>query len=392
MVKTETQKECRVLKLPVYLDYNATTPVDPAVLEEMLPYLREHFGNPASSHAPGAVAAEAVAIARKRVAELLGAAPDEVVFTSCASESSNLAIKGAALAQRTRGNHIITSCVEHPATLNACRYLEREFGFRLTVLPVDADGRIDPEDVRRAVGPETILITLMHAQNETGALQPVREVGRIAREHGVLFHVDAAQSLGKVPVHVDDLGCDLLSVAGHKLYAPKGVGALYIRSGVELHPLIHGASYEGGRRAGTANVPYIVALGKACSLAAEGLASGEAERVRGLRDRLHMALAEHLPVRLNGHETERLPNTLNVSIPGVVGNDLLAAVPEVAASTGSACHAGVSKPSETLLAMGVEPALATGALRLTLGRYTTNDEVDFTATKLVAGVQALIRH
>jgi cysteine desulfurase len=372
------------MKLPVYLDYNATTPVDPAVLETMLPYLSDHFGNPSSAHAYGHTAGEAVEKARCQVAALLGAAPEEVVFTSCASESNNMALKGAAFALREKGRHLITCAVEHPAVLNAARYLEREFGFALTVLPVGLDGRVDPADVRAAIRPDTILISIMAAQNETGTLQPVAEIGAIAREHGVLFHVDAAQAIGKVPVNVDAMQADLLTVAGHKLYAPKGVGALYIRRGVTLHPLVHGASYEGGRRAGTANVPYAVALGKACELTGEKLAAGEPERLRSLRDRLHAALAEHLPVRLNGHPEFRLPNTLNVSIPGVIGNDLLGALPEVAASTGSACHAGVSKPSDTLLAMGVAPDLALGALRLTLGRWTTAEEVDFAAERIVA--------
>ena len=375
------------MKLPVYLDYNATTPVDPAVLEAMLPFLSDHFGNPSSAHAYGHTAAEAVEGARAQVAGLLGAHPAEIVFTACASESDNMAIKGAAFALREKGRHLITCAVEHPAVLNAARYLEREFGFALTVLPVGSDGRVDPADLRRAIRPDTILISIMHAQNETGVLQPVAEIGAIAREHGILFHVDAAQSVGKVPVNVDDLQADLLTVAGHKLYAPKGVGALYVRAGVTLHPLIHGASYEGGRRAGTANVPFAVALGKACELAGEKLAAGEVARLTGLRDQLHARLAEHLPVHLNGHPEFRLPNTLNVSIPGVIGNDLLAAIPEVAASTGSACHAGVSKPSEALLAMGADPALALGALRLTLGRYSTAEEVDFAAERIVEGAR-----
>ncbi|HLN65571.1 MAG TPA: cysteine desulfurase family protein [Symbiobacteriaceae bacterium] len=378
------------MKLPVYLDYNATTPVDPAVLEAMLPFLSEHFGNPSSAHAYGHTASAAVEGARAQVAALLGAQPAEIIFTACASESDNMAIKGAAFALREKGRHLITCAVEHPAVLNAARYLEQEFGFALTVLPVGSDGRVDPADLRRAIRPDTILISIMHAQNETGVLQPVAEIGAIAREHGILFHVDAAQSVGKVPVNVDDLQADLLTVAGHKLYAPKGVGALYVRAGVTLHPLIHGASYEGGRRAGTANVPFAVALGKACALAGEKLAAGEEERLIGLRDRLHARLAEHLPVHLNGHPEFRLPNTLNVSIPGVVGNDLLAAIPEVAASTGSACHAGVSKPSEALLAMGADPALALGALRLTLGRYTTAEEVDFAAERIVAAVRQAV--
>lgn len=371
------------MKLPVYLDYNATTPVDPAVLEAMLPYLADHFGNPHSAHAYGAAAATAVADARAQVAAPLGAQPEEIVFTSCASESNNMAIKGVAFALRERGRHIITTAVEHPAVLNACRYLEREFGFALTVLPVDGLGQIDPGAVAAAIRPDTILISVMQAQNETGVLQPVADVGRVARAHGILFHVDAAQAVGKIPVQVDALGCDLLTVAGHKLYAPKGVGALYVRSGVQLHPLIHGAAYEGGRRAGTDNVPYAVALGAACALAAEKLAAGEAERLQALRDRLHHRLAERLPVRLNGHATERLPNTLNISVLGAVGNDLLAAVPEVAASTGSACHAGVSRPSDTLLAMGIEPAAALGALRLSAGRYTTPEEIDYAADRII---------
>jgi cysteine desulfurase len=375
------------VKLPVYLDYNATTPVDPAVLAAMLPYLSDHFGNPHSSHTYGITTAAAVAEARAQVASLLGCVPDDVVFTSCASESNNMAIKGAAFALRDRGRHMITTAVEHPAVLNTCRYLEREFGFTVTTVPVDHTGRIDPEDVRRAIRPDTILISVMQAQNETGVLQPVAEVGRIAREHGILFHIDAAQAVGKISVQVDDLGCDLLTVAGHKLYAPKGVGALYVRSGVTLHPLLHGAGYEGGRRAGTDNVPYAVALGKACALAQEHLANGEAARLAALRDRLHMLLAERLPVRLNGHETERLPNTLNLSIVGQVGNDLLAAVPDIAASTGSACHAGVSKPSEVLLAMGIAPEVALGALRLSVGRFTTPDEVDCAASRIMAAVR-----
>jgi len=378
------------MKLPVYLDYNATTPVDPAVLEAMLPYFSEQFGNPSSTHAFGQNADAALSSARAQVAALLGCTASEIVFTSCASESSNLAIKGIAFAHREAGRHLITSQVEHPATLNACRYLEREFGFAVTVVPVGPDGRVDPGDVRRAIRPDTILISVMHAQNETGTLQPVAAIGAIAREHGIRFHVDAAQSLGKIPVNVDALSCDLLTVAGHKLYAPKGVGALYVRSGVKLHPLLHGASYEGGRRAGTANVPYAVALGKACVLAGAKLTTGESDRQRGLRDRLHSALAAHLPLHLNGHPTERLPNTLNVSIPGIVGNDLLDAVPEVAASTGSACHAGVSRPSDTLLAMGVAPDLALGVLRLSLGRYTTPEEVDFAAERLVAAATRLM--
>jgi cysteine desulfurase len=376
---------------PIYLDYNATTPVDPAVLEAMLPFLRERFGNPSSAHAYGTPAAAAVDEARRQVAALLGCAADEVLFTSCASESDNLALKGVAFARQGRGRHLITSAVEHPAVLNAARDLQQTFGFDLTVLPVDGQGRVDPDAARRAIRSDTILISVMHAQNETGALQPVAEIGAIARERGVLFHVDAAQSVGKLPVDVDALRCDLLSVAGHKLYAPKGVGALYVRRGVALHPLIHGAAYEGGRRAGTANVPYVVALGAACALAGAALAAGEPERQRRLRDRLHGALAAGFLVRLNGHATERLPNTLNVSFPGLVGDDLLAATPEIAASTGAACHAGETTPSETLLAMGLPPDVALGAVRLSLGRATTDAEVEQAAAALLAAANRLGR-
>ncbi len=375
------------MERPIYLDYNATTPVDPAVVEAMLPYLTEHWGNPHSDHQLGAVAAAAVQTAREQVASLVGAAAGEIVFTSCASESINLAVKGVAFA-RGRG-HIITSGVEHPATLEACRYLERHFGFAVTFLPADGQGRVDPDAVRQALRPDTILITLLHAQNETGVIQPVEEVGRIAREAGVLFHVDAAQSCGKIPVDVSAIGCDLLTVAGHKLYAPKGVGALYVRSGVTLHPLIHGADYEGGRRAGTENVPYLVALGRAAEIAELKLATGEPRRLAALRDRLQEQLAAALPVRITGLGAPRLPNTLHLLVEGMVGNDLLAAAPEVAASTGSACHAGVSEPSAVLLAMGLTPGEALGSIRLSVGRYTTQEEVDAAAAALITAARRL---
>lgn len=375
------------MERPIYLDYNATTPVDPAVAEAMLPYLTEHYGNPHSTHRLGAVAAAAVAEAREQVAGLIGAAAGEIVFTSCASESINLAVKGIAFA-RGRG-HIITSAIEHPATLQACRYLEQHFGFALTVIPADGRGLVDPDAVRRALRPDTILITLLHAQNETGVIQPVAEIGRIAREAGVLFHVDAAQTCGKISVDVSAIGCDLLTVAGHKLYAPKGVGALYVRSGVTLHPLIHGADYEGGRRAGTENVPYLVALGRAAEIAELKLATGEPKRLAALRDRLQAQLADALPLRVTGEGAPRLPNTLHIRVEGVVGNDLLAAAPEVAASTGSACHAGVSEPSAVLLAMGLSPVEALGSLRLSVGRYTTEEEVDAAAAALIRAYRQL---
>jgi len=367
----------------IYLDYNATTPVNPQALDAMLPYLRDRFGNPSSSHAYGHAAHEAVERAREQVAVLLGARSDEIVFTGGGSEADNLAIKGIAEAHRERGNHIITARTEHPAVLVTCRYLERR-GFSVTYLPVDAQGVVDPSDVEKAITSRTILVTIMHANNETGSIQPITDISRIAREHGVLMHTDAAQSVGKIPIVVDDLQVDLLTVAGHKLYAPKGIGALYVRRGVQLEPLIHGAGHEGGRRAGTENVPYMVGLGEACRLAGETLAE-TARRLSGLRDRLFEALhAEGAPVRLNGHPTERLPNTLNVSFEGHDGNALLARVPEIAASTGSACHSGRTEPSGVLLAMRLQPDIALGAVRFSLGRWTTADEIERAATLITS--------
>ncbi len=374
---------------PIYLDYNATTPVDPAVLDAMLPYLKGEFGNPSSSHAYGARAHAAVEAARAALAALLGCSTEEVAFTGCASESDNLAIKGIAEAQRDRGDHIITSQVEHPAVAATCRYLERH-GYRVTYLPVDAQGRVDPDDVSRAITPRTILITVMHANNEVGTVQPIEAIGRIARMHSIPFHTDAAQAVGKIPARVDDLAVDLLTVAGHKFYAPKGVGALYIRRGTRLASLIHGAGHEDGRRAGTENVAHIVGLGEASRLAAHDLAE-TGERLRTLRDRLHQGLMGCVDgVHLNGHPTERLPNTLNVSFAGVDSTALLAALPEVAASTGSACHSGRTEPSSVLLAMGVSPDLALGAVRFSLGRWTTEEEVD-QAIHLVAGQVSALR-
>ncbi|MDP8923616.1 MAG: cysteine desulfurase [Chloroflexota bacterium] len=368
---------------PIYLDYNATTPIAPVVAAAIRPYLDEHFGNPSSGHAYGRPAHVAVDRARAQVAALLGCGPDDVVFTGAGSEANNLAIKGVAFALRDRGDHIITSAVEHPAVLTTCRYLAHRFGYRVTVLPVDQHGRVHPDAVERAIEPRTILVTIMHANNETGTLQPIREIAAIARRRGVVVHTDAAQSVGKVPVGVDELGVDLLTVVGHKLYAPKGIGALYVRPGTPLDSLVHGAGHEGGRRAGTENVPYIAGLGAAAALAEQRLARGDAERVRTLRDRLHATLAAAVPgLRLNGHPTDRLPNTLNVSFPGVDGEELLARAPEVAASTGSACHAGRTEPSTVLLAMGLDRERALGAVRLSLGYATTEADVDAAAAAL----------
>jgi cysteine desulfurase len=374
---------------PIYLDYNATTPLDPAVVAAMRPALERQFGNPSSGHTYGQIAKAAVEGARAQVAALLGCAPEEVVFTGGGSESDNHALKGIAFAQRARGNHLITSRIEHPAVLATCRYLEGRHGFRVTYLPVDACGMVDPAAVEAAITPETILITIMHANNEVGTLEPIAEIGHIARRHGIALHTDAAQSVGKVPVRVDDLGVDLLTVAGHKLYAPKGIGALYMRRGTVLDPLIHGADHEGGRRAGTENVSYIVALGAACALASEQLTL-QTERWLMLRQQLLAGLEERVgPVKVNGHPQQRLSNTLNICVPGVIGEEVLARTAGVAASTGSACHAGLTEPSAVLLAMGIEPTLALGALRLSLGRWTTAEEIDRAVAVLSTAILAL---
>ena len=375
--------------MAIYLDYNATTPLDSAVVEAMLPYLRDHSGNPSSSHAFGKTAHEAVDQARTQVAELLGAQPDEIVFTSGGTEASNHALKGAVFARPTDRRpwawdaHIITCAIEHPATLQTCEFLKR-LGCRITVLPVDRDGMVDPDDVRQAIDKQTTLVSIMHANNEVGTLEPIQEIAAIAREHGVLMHTDAAQSLGKIPVNVDDLGVDLLSVAGHKLYAPKGVGALYVRRGVKLEPLIHGAGHESSRRAGTENVPYIVGLGAACQIARQSLPQAS-DRLRQLRDRLwdHLRTGLGDQVILNGHPERRLPNTLNVNFVGHVGAELLERVPEIAASTGSACHEGHVTLSPVLKAMGVPPEIGRGAVRLSVGRLTTEDEIDRAANAIL---------
>ena len=375
---------------PIYLDYNATTPIDPAVRDAMLPYLGEHFGNPSSTHEYGKQAHAAVDTARAQLAGLLGADPDEIVFTGGGSEASNQAIKGVVFAhlsswsRRLFGHdaHIISSAIEHPATRMPCEFLKR-FGCATTFLPVDGTGRVDPDSVCRAITRKTVLITIMHSNNEVGTLQPIREIAEIARGHGILVHTDAAQSLGKVVVNVRELGVDLLTVAGHKLYAPKGIGVLFVRRGVKLESLIHGADHESGRRAGTENVPYIVGLGTTAEIARKSLPAAT-ELLRALRARLEMKLREQLgdSLVLNGHRELRLPNTLNVSFVGCVGAELLAKVPQVAASTGSACHEGKLQQSPVLCAMGVDPEIGRGAVRLSVGRFTTEGEVDEVAQLL----------
>ena len=376
---------------PIYLDYNATTPIDPAVVEAMLPYLREHFGNPSSAHAYGARGHAAVERARGDVARLLGASPGEIVFTSGGTEATNHAIKGAVFAAFERGQigqQVVISAVEHPATQETARFVER-LGFKRVVVEVDRYGVVDLDAMERALRSPTLIVSVMHANGETGSLQPVAEIARLAHERGALMHVDAAQGAGKIRVDVGELGADLLSLAGHKMYAPKGVGALFVRRGVRLEPLIHGAGHETGRRAGTENVPYVVGLGEASRLAHADLPEVSA-RLKRLRDRLWAHLQEALPgkVVLNGHPERRLPNTLNVSFLGHVGSELLGAIPGIAASTGSACHEGEVSISPVLAAMGLDPLVARGAVRLSVGRYTTEAEVDRAAELLIEQARA----
>ncbi|HEX6919489.1 MAG TPA: cysteine desulfurase family protein [Actinomycetes bacterium] len=371
---------------PVYLDYNATTPVDPRVAAAMQDALME-FGNPSSAHSYGDVPRRLLARARAQVAALLGGSPGEVVFMASGSEADALAVRGAVLARAAAvpgRPHVITQPTEHPAVLAACAYLQRWHDVEVTYLPVDRFGRVDPGDVRAALTPSTVLVTVMQANNETGTLQPISDIAEVTRPRGVLLHTDAAQSTGKVDVDVDRLGVDLLTVVGHKMYAPKGIAALYVRSGAALEPLIGGGGQEGGLRAGTENVALAQALGAAADLAVQALADGETARLTALRDQLHTALDALLPgrVHLQGHPVHRLPNTLNVRVEGATGRDLLAAAPGVAASTGSACHAGDDQPSTGLLALGLTAAQAGAALRLTAGRWTTPDELAAAARRL----------
>ena len=377
----------------VYLDNHATTPVDPRVLEAMLPYFGERFGNAASrSHRFGWEAEEAVEAARGEVAGLIGAAPRDVVWTSGATESDNLAIKGVVEFHADRGDHVITAATEHKAVLDSCKALEKAGRARVTVLPVDRTGQIDPDDVRKALTPRTILISLMHANNEIGTLHPIAAVGRIAKEAGVLFHCDAAQSLGKVPVDVEALGIDLLAATAHKLYGPKGAGALWVRGKnprVRLTAQMHGGGHERGMRSGTLNVPGIVGFGRACSLAANEMAA-EGVRVTGLRERLHQGLAGRLEgLTLNGHPTERLPGNLNLSVAGIEGDSLMAALPDVAVSSGSACTSATLEPSPVLRAIGLDDEAAHASIRFGVGRFTTDDDIDYAVERVAQEVERL---
>ena len=374
---------------PIYLDYNATTPVDPAVLDAMLPYLRGEFGNPSSAHGLGNRAHEAVEAARAEVAMLIGAAPEEIVFTSGGTEASNIAIRGAVRIDPAR-HAVVTSTIEHPATEACCAHLQGT-GHEVTRVAASPEGSIDPARVAAAIGRDTALVTLIHAQNEIGTIQPIVEVAAAARRHGALLHVDAAQSVGKIAVDVRALGADLLSIAGHKLYAPKGVGVLYVRRGVDLPPFLLGAGQERGRRPGTENVPYIVALGAACRIAGEKL-EREQERLAALAGGLFAALQREIPgIVLVGHPTPRLPNTLNVLLPDASGRKVLENCPQVMASTGSACHADSEEPSAILTALGIGRDRALGTVRLSLGRGTKPDDVAIAASALGAAWRRVMR-
>jgi cysteine desulfurase len=364
----------------IYLDYNATTPIAPEVAEAMLPFIHGNYGNPSSSHELGVTAKKAVEEARAQVAALVRCSPEEILFTSGGSESNNTVIKGVAFTFKNKGNHIITSQIEHPSVLNPCNYLEHS-GYRVSCAPVDEYGVVKVSELERLIDDKTILVSIMHSNNETGSLQPMKEISETCRRHGVLFHTDASQSVGKVPVDVHDPVVDFLTIAGHKLYAPKGIGALYMRKGITIEPLIHGAGHESGRRAGTENVIFNVALGKACEIAREALKSDE---IRRLTLHLWIALKEkfgHI-IRLNGHPEKRLPNTLNVSFSGYGGHEILHNLQDVAASTGSACHSGLTTISPVLKAMGISDEIGRGAVRFSLGRYTTREELGAVIEKL----------
>lgn len=380
------------LQLPVYMDCHATTPVDPRVLEAMLPYFTSQFGNAASrNHSFGWSAEEAVENARAQIARLIGATPKEIIFTSGATESDNLAIKGVAEMYRERGRHIITQVTEHKAVLDTCKRLEKQ-GYTMTYLPIKKDGRINLDDLRRAINDKTILISIMYANNEIGVVQPIAEIGKIAKEKGVFFHVDGVQAVGKIPVDVNKDNIDLLAMSAHKMYGPKGVGALYVRRRnprVQLSAIIDGGGHERGMRSGTLNVPGIVGFGAACEIAMKEMPQ-ESERLRALRDRLHDKLYTKLDeLYINGSMEHRLPHNLNISFAYVEGESLLMGINDVAVSSGSACTSATVEPSYVLKALGVGEDLAHSSIRFGLGRFNTEEEVDYVADRLVQVVNRL---
>ena len=391
-IASENVEATKGVKLPIYMDNHATTRTDPRVLEEMLPYFTEYFGNAASrNHEFGWVAEQAVEQARERIAKLIGANTKEIIFTSGATESDNLAIKGVAEMYREKGNHIITQAIEHKAVLDTCKRLEK-YGFRVTYLPVQKDGRIDLDDLKRAMDDKTILVSIMAANNEIGVLQPIREIGALCHERGVLFHTDAVQAIGKVPFNVIQDNVDLASITAHKLYGPKGVGALYVRRKnprVQLVAQIDGGGHERGMRSGTLNVPGIVGLGKACAIAHEGMAE-EAKKISALRDRLKDKIMGQLDeVYINGSLEHRLPNNLNISFAYVEGESLLMGINDIAVSSGSACTSATLEPSYVLKALGAGDDLAHSSIRFGLGRFNTEAEVDYVAERVVDTVKRL---
>ena len=373
---------------PVYLDYNASTPVDPRVLGEMLPYLKDKFGNPSSSHPYGVALKAGIEQARERLAALLGCAASEIIFTSGATESNNMVIKGIAKAAG-KGKHFITSQIEHPAVLEPCRNLER-FGYTVTYLPVDKYGMVNPADLEKAITPNTALVTIMHSNNEVGTIQDISALAKIAASRGVLFHTDAAQSVGKVRVQVNDLGVDFLTIAGHKFYAPKGIGALYIKNGRSLLPMMHGAGHERGLRPGTENAAFIVGLGAACNVASE-IMDTEGPRQIKLGQRLFDGLKRAgLKVHLNGHPEKKLPNTWNISFEGFDSIAVMEALGrDIAVSPGAACHGSTVNASHVLVAMGTDPARARGAIRFSLGRETREEEIDIVVEALKKNLKSV---
>ena len=365
----------------IFLDYNGTTPIDPQVAEAMLPYIYEHFGNPSSSHAFGVKPKAAVEHARSQIAAMLGCQADEIFFTSGGTESNNHAIRGAVSALAHQGNHVITSAVEHPAVLEVCRFLEKH-GAVITYLPVDGSGMVDPVDVENAITSDTVLISIMHANNEVGTIQPIERISEIAKRHRVLVHTDCAQSVGKIPVNVDDLGIDLLSIAGHKIYSPKGIGALYVRKGVQVDQLQFGAGQESGKRPGTENVIFSVALGEACALVDQNIQE-YSKQMKAMRDRLEsQILAEFPGARINGHPEQRLPNTSSLSFQGLKANEILDSFEFVAASAGAACHSDSITLSSVLEAMKLPMEFAMGTVRFSTGRYTTEEQIDQAADEV----------
>jgi len=374
----------------IYLDHNSTTPLHPEVLEAILPYYKEAFGNPSTIHSFGQETRRATDEAREKVANLIGASPEEIIFTSGGTEADNVALKGVAAALEKKGKHIVTSSIEHHAVLSTLKYLEKR-GYKVSFLPVDEHGWLDPKKVKEAITSQTVLISVMHGNNEVGTIEPISEIGEIAQKAGIYLHTDAIQTIGKIKVNVDDLKVDLLSLSAHKFYGPKGAGALYVRKGTRIHPLLHGGYQERRRRAGTENVAGIVGLGKAAEIASKEMVQ-QSRRESNLRDRLEKMIKENINhCRLNGHPTRRLPNTLNVSFEFIEGESLILYLDlkGIAASTGSACTSGSLEPSHVLMAMGVPPEIAQGSIRFSLGRDTGKEDIDYTVEKLVEIVARL---